>query len=94
MIKKNDGILLSPEQEQIKKIKAEEDRQKKEIEFRTKKESLMKELGVIEVATIKFDPLQGITPGSVVLPYEWQKGETFLRVNQTKNNEKDNPKIK
>ena len=51
----------------------------------------MKECGVVEVAIIKFDPMTGITPSSVVLPYEWKEEETLIRDNDAK---KDGNKTK
>ena len=86
---KNGGLVLSPEQIADKKRKQEEEQRAKTLEFRTKKEALMREVGVIEVAIIKFDPMNGVTPDSVILPYTWKEGETFLPV-PVNNTEKSN----
>lgn len=93
MIKPNEksGLVLSPEQIAEKKRQQEEEQRAKTREFRTKKEALMREVGVIEVAIIKFDPMNGVTPDSVVLPYTWKDGETFLPV-PSKDVEKDGKK--
>ena len=74
------GVVLSPDQIAERKRKQEDEQRAKTKDFRLKKEALMKEIGVIEVAIVKYDPMSGITPDSVVLPYTWKEGETFLSV--------------
>lgn len=88
---KKPGVVLSNEQIAERKKKAEEQRREKELDYKIKKEKLMKECGVVEVAIIKFDPMTGITPSSVVLPYEWKEEETLIRDNDAK---KDGNKTK
>lgn len=75
-------VILTPEQKLAQK-KANEAKQKKLMhEFAIKKEQLSRELNVIEIPIIKYDPIRGITPDSVVMPHEWKDGETYLEKNE------------
>lgn len=83
MIKTKDKkILLDPKQ-QAEVRKMEEERVKRLAEeFKIKKEALMREVGVIELAIVKYNAVNGLTPDSVIVPHTWAEGETYLKNEQ------------
>jgi hypothetical protein len=82
-------IIMTPEQRAEKKAAEEKKRLELVALFEKQKEDLMRKLGVIEVAILKSDPMRGITPDSVIVPYVWKPNETHLN---NRNGEKKDTK--
>lgn len=84
---KEKKILLDPKQQADMKKIAEEKAKQLAEEFKIKKEALMREVGVIEIAILKqdFTPLKGLhlTPDSVIVPHAWKDDETYIKNEQS-----------
>lgn len=72
------NLMLSQEQQQDIKRMQEEKLRKVGYEYRKMKEELMKQFNIIEIATLKIDPVTGIVPDAAIIPHTWAEGESWL----------------
>lgn len=74
---KQPGVIQTPEQIAERKEKEKEALRIKTVTFKKRKEELMREMGVVEIPIVSFEPTQGLAPTTVILPYDWKPGEVM-----------------